>query len=514
MPKLVHDKGKIKAQFYQREVTGDEILEDAIKSIQLVDSPAYTRRKASAIEGILDRFPVTKLVDVSTSLHKACEKREGVNPGVYLDAIIFRNFKEDDLRKVGLSPDLIARIKKHGSDQEIRKKAPKELIPHFEVEVSLTPEQKEGQRINKKVLAARSASIGIQERLGGLRHNEMSGNEGKTLEEEGFLLRSGDDVRPDPEKLSKLSLMDKGRLNRHGLHPSRIKQLIERERSKEFFAASFTDWEEYQDPFKMSGFSYCRLDDLSKRYRRELDLIENQFKDARTLDDLKTGAGKLKRDHGIGVTHDGRSRDEYQLSEEELLRKHIGEKKKSIKSNLYWVDKCRSIRSGVDPGIVYGKGLIARLFPASVFREDSPLSNVGLVSGMTGSSVLWHEYRHLDDFVFYGEDRDYRQGELISVGEIYANLADVRSGRRKNWADVGDAVLNAPDYLGQFKEHPAYPGIAKKVTQTLNQLQRLEKIGMSDEVISSILLHSKKYGDITEFWGKLSDDEIRNLIKK
>jgi hypothetical protein len=363
------------------------------------------------------------------------------------------------------------------------------IFEHFERRAGYSERQLEALNVHARVREAREAAAVVQRELGGLRFAEASEEERAALDARGFLARNAEGkTRPDAGKLGVADLAVVSRET--GLSVERLNELVSRERSKEYFASAYVeDGRPVLDPFNMESFTYNTLDDLEARYRRGIESIRSATDGVDDTQRLKDVIQELDK-QGIRVTAQAPS--ERGLPELEQLRSRIGREIGWYEQQLDIVDASRKIRSGVDPGIVSGDGMIFSYLPRENFRSDSPLARTGVIGSVIGSISLLHEYRHLDDFMWYGEQRG---GFDHYLTEVNSYLVNVLTGDRRDWEDVKEA-LDSPAYMGKHKEDPNYPKAKELMERSVDVVRNLQDSGVSNSAVTSILLHSTTFQDI------------------
>jgi len=115
-----------------------------------------------------------------------------------------------------------------------------------------------------------------------------------------------------------------------------------------------------------------------------------------------------------------------------------------------------------------------------------------VIGSVTGSIALLHEYRHLDDFMWYGEQRE---GFDHYLTEVNSYLVNVLTGDRKDWEDVKEALVG-PAYMGKHQDNPEYPRARELMERSVDVVRNLQDSGVSNSAVTSILLHSTTFQDI------------------
>ncbi len=363
------------------------------------------------------------------------------------------------------------------------------IFEHFERHAGYSERQVEAMDVHARVREAREAAAVVQRELSGLRFAEASGEERTALDTGGFLLRNSEgETRPDRGRLEAADLTAVSRET--GVSVGRLNELIARERSKEFFAHAYVeDGKPVLNPFGMESYTYHTLDDLEEKYTRNMESIRSATEGVDDPQRLREVVQKLD-EQGIRVT--AQAPHESGLPELEQLRSRIRREIGWHEDQLDIIEASRRIRSGVDPGIVSGEGMIFSYLPRENFRSDSPLSRTGVIGSVTGSIALLHEYRHLDDFMWYGGQR----GDFDHyITEVNSYLVNVLTGDRKDWEDVKETLVG-PAYMGKHQENPEYPRARELMERSVDVVKNLQDSGVSNSAVTSVLLHATSFQDI------------------
>ncbi|MBU0762489.1 MAG: hypothetical protein KKD39_05635 [Candidatus Altiarchaeota archaeon] len=405
---------------------------------------------------------------------------------------------------------------------------PVKVFDYVSENAGLSELQRESVSLRKKIAEVSKAAAVVRDKLRGLRGSEPSDREKKILDQLGLLLHDGEgnsriDLTAVDKRLASGETIESLSQELGYEKPVRLQLLIERERSKEYLAKSRKDGK--FNPFKMSTVKYETLDDLIEERELEIDYLKRARAGAGVASYMQRIGTSLDRNFGARAVDAYGRRHTYgelfqslgDLSKEdrqEVIDNVIAAKTRGL--NHFKAMKSHS-RTGVDPGFLIYSDVVSGKFSEEYEGiSDSlgvytygknytgELAATGLIIAPSKSpSTLTHEFRHFEDTVFYGGGRS---GLNAVITEISSRMVDVGAGEI-DWEEAKEVI--GQKYMGDTGAS-RYQQAKEKMEASVDQVERMQKAGISDEVITSILMHAQRFEDILQ-WGKAPDDRLKEL---